>query len=253
MGLSTRILANSQSVAVAATTLKLARCKKVIVLGSGSSHGVDTDWFAPTGAYSVDSGTNTFLSRTKAELTLGFIGRLSKDKGIDVFMESLSWCIDHDLKVRALIVGCEEDMKQRDLVVAPTQAEFVHFVGEVGDVRGYIQRIDVLCLPTLREGFPNVVLEAAAMGVPSVVSDATGAIDSVVDGETGIICRRGDVPAFGQAFRRLADQPEILRRMGHNARERVVTEFEQGSVWSLYESMYFRTVDDATKPKRESV
>src|SRR5690606_32449121 len=64
--------------------------------------------------------------------------------------------------------------------------------GHVADPRDYYAVMDVLCLPTLREGFPNVVLEAAAMGLPVVTTDATGAVDSVRDGATGWLCKAGD-------------------------------------------------------------
>lgn len=104
-------------------------------------------------------------------------------------------------------------------------------VGNVDEVRPYYAAMDVLVLPSLREGFPNVVLEAAAMSVPAVVTDATGVFDSVVDQETGVIVPVGDVEALAGALRTLSEDPELRARYGAAARHRVETDFAQEDIW----------------------
>ena len=90
----------------------------------------------------------------------------------------------------------------------------------------------VLALPTYREGFPNVVLEANASGKPAVVTRATGAVDSVIDGVTGYIVPVGDSIALASALSRLLESPALAREMGETARRRVATEFQPERIWS---------------------
>ncbi len=92
--------------------------------------------------------------------------------------------------------------------------------------------MDVLALPTSREGFPNVVLEANASGKPAVVTWATGAVDSVIDGVTGCIVPVGDAIALADALARLLESPALAREMGENARKRVATEFQPERIWA---------------------
>jgi glycosyltransferase involved in cell wall biosynthesis len=103
-------------------------------------------------------------------------------------------------------------------------------IDHVRDVRPYLAAADLLVLPTRREGLPNVVLEAAAMGVPSVTTTATGAIDSVADGETGILVPPDDPHALAAAISALLKDPGLRRQMGESARRRVVTMFGPGDV-----------------------
>jgi glycosyltransferase involved in cell wall biosynthesis len=92
--------------------------------------------------------------------------------------------------------------------------------------------MDVLALPTYREGFPNVVLEANAAKKPAVVSSATGAIDSVVDGVTGLIVPVGDSRALAGALGRLLSNPSLATTMGHNAKTRAVSDFQPQRIWA---------------------
>jgi len=95
-----------------------------------------------------------------------------------------------------LVVGAQNEPDSAvNLDKLETTGECVFAVGPVDDVRPYFALMDVHVLPSLREGFPNVVLEASAMGLPTVTTDATGAIDSVRDCETGIVVKTQDARA----------------------------------------------------------
>ena len=97
--------------------------------------------------------------------------------------------------------------------------------------------MDVLCLPTRREGFPNVVLEAGAAGVPCITTRATGAIDSVVDGTTGVLVDVGDEEGLRRAIDRLARDPALREAMSEAARERVIDEFPPERIWTGMQSV----------------
>ena len=92
--------------------------------------------------------------------------------------------------------------------------------------------MDVLCLPTYREGFPNVVLEASAAGIPTVTTNATGAVDSVRDGETGLIVDVASAEQLATALRSLLLDQGLRERLGIAAHERVLREFDREKVWN---------------------
>ncbi|MGA4508457.1 glycosyltransferase family 4 protein [Propionibacteriaceae bacterium G1746] len=229
---STQVVANSASLAEELASEGLVGRRPVRVLGAGSSHGVDVMHFAPSSGGPLDDGTRRFLALQPDDLAIVFIGRLAIDKGIDTLVQALGMCRDRGRRVRALIVGPVENVDVGSLV-PDAVSDLVHLVGSATDVRPYIAAADVLCLPTLREGFPNVVLEAASMGVPAIVSDATGAVDSVVAGVTGQVFPVGDAAALADAIERYIDDPEQVRRHGEAARERAVNDFEQSRIWDL--------------------
>ena len=92
--------------------------------------------------------------------------------------------------------------------------------------------MDILVLPTLREGFPNVVLEAAATGIPAITTNATGAIDSVIDHVTGLVVEKRNVSAFCEATEMLLGNQTLRLRLGRGARKWAKDYFEQSLVAS---------------------
>jgi len=160
-----------------------------------------------------------------------FIGRLTADKGPDALIGALDLLRLERFRLQLLVLGNqdeEDSTRYRErLQTSPTP---VRVLDSVTDVRPYIAAADLLVLPTRREGMPNVVLEAAAMGVPCVTTTATGAVDSVMDDETGILVPPDDPRSLATAMRRLLTDPELRQRMGESARARVVRLFEPDDV-----------------------
>lgn len=228
--LSTRILANSASLRAKFVALSLNAGRVVSVLGMGSSHGVDLHRFNHAAKMpKIDAASSEFLKESKG-LTVGFVGRLHKDKGISTLIEAARLCVSDGVRLRLLIVGSDEGAEWE---IGDIGEELnVHFTGSTGDPRPYFTAMDVLCLPSLREGFPNVVLEAGAMGVPSVVSNATGAVDSVVHLETGIVTPVRAPEKLAVALTQLATDGELLRRLGKGALKHTRANFQQQTVWN---------------------
>ncbi|MDR2997029.1 MAG: glycosyltransferase family 4 protein [Microbacterium sp.] len=227
---STAVVANSASLAARAAELGVTGADRVVVLGEGSSHGVDSKRFSRRAQLpEIDAATARFLADHEG-ITLGFVGRLHPDKGIDTLMAAASRLTAQGEAVRVILVGGEEGA---DVEIPPGVA--VHLTGEVPDVRPYLDVFDVLVLMSRREGFPNVVLEAASMEVPAIVSDATGCVDSVLDGVTGYVVPTGDADALGSAIAELAGDPAGLRALGVAARDRAVKSFDPEYVWRLSE------------------
>lgn len=228
---ATQTVANSFSLARAAEALGLAEANTIEVLGAGSSHGVDIERFSRSATGPVDEQTAAFLAED-SDLDIVFIGRLTPDKGISTLLQAVRTVRARGLDVRLLLIGSVEDQQIADEVA---QADHILRLDEVDDVRPYITSGDVLCLPTLREGFPNVVLEAAALEVPAVVTDATGAVDSVVDGETGWIFPVEDSQALADVLVDIIEHLEQIHERGARARARVETAFEQVFMFGLQE------------------
>ena len=227
---STSILANSKSLAAAAKKFRIAGPKAIYVLGKGSSHGVDVLRYSrelSTGE--IDLRTQNFLDG-KRIFTIGFVGRLHPDKGIETLINSAELLSNAGIDFRIIIVGQDEGYLE-----SITSVSFdisIHCVGNVEDIRPYLKVIDVLVLMSRREGFPNVVLEAGAMEVVSIVSDATGCVDSVVNGKTGYIVPTDDSHKLAKKLIQLNKNPSLRKKLGSAARTRVENDFKQEIVWS---------------------
>jgi glycosyltransferase involved in cell wall biosynthesis len=234
IGFSTQVVANSASLARRARDLGLMGRTPVVVLGPGSSHGVDLDRFSSDAEIPpVDSATSNFIAHNPAALVVGFVGRVHPDKGIHTLLEALEICRQQGLDLRLLVVGAFES----DRVVADLRQSAIatHLVGGVADTRPYLQCMDIHCLPTRREGFPNVVLEAGAMGLVTIASDATGAVDSVINGHSGLLFRTDDSHDLAAALELLGSKPELRRRLGAQARAHVQATFSREVIWGLQE------------------
>lgn len=227
--LSTKVLANSHSLADKYRELGLNSGKRIDILGQGSSHGVDVEHYARTSTYPpLDPATILHLNDKGTDLIVGFVGRLHPDKGIDTLIDATHLIRADGSSIKLIIVGSDEGA---DFDLSENFKGDMLKVGHVNDTRPYYAAMDVLVLPSLREGFPNAVLEAAAMSVPAIVSNGTGVVDSVIDGETGIIVPVGDSRALAQAILVLATNDELRERMGTAARLRVEEVFAQEQVW----------------------
>lgn len=226
-GCATQVVANSPSLARRAAELGLFRAAKVRRTEPGSSHGVDSAHFAPRPA---DPTLAARLGLDLGRPVVGLVGRLTHDKGIDPLVEALRLLGSRDVDVQLLVVGPQDEPDSAAYLERLRALGTVVTVGRVDDVRPFFALMDLHVLPSLREGFPNVVLEAAAMGLATVTTDATGCVDSVRDGETGLVVPAGAAAPLADALAALLSDDERRRRMGDAARAWVSTEFRPEAV-----------------------
>lgn len=233
--LSHRVVPNSASLGAELRRLRMVRPERMAVLGAGSSHGVDLERFRPDGPSGADDVTR-LLDGLGDGPVIGFVGRITADKGVADLLDAVATLNGAGRKCRLMLAGAVEDEALAGRV-ATDAARGVPVValGPRTDTAALYRLMDVHCLPSLREGFPNVCLEASACGVPTVTTDATGAIDSVVDGETGLIARRGDPASLAGALGALLDDAPRRARMGASARRWVEREFPASLVWRRHE------------------
>ena len=213
------------------------RKREADVLGLGSIAGVDPERFHPDS--DVRKKIRDELGVPQDACLLLFVGRLNRDKGVLDLAQAFSWLARDSNRVWLAMVGPDE---------AGIGAQFEALCGDaMARVRRidytpvpehYMAAADVFVLPSYREGFNNVVIEAAACGIPAVASRIYGLADVVVDGVTGLMHPAGDVAALHDALGRLCRDHALRTGMGEMARARVARDFSMASVTAAFLAYY---------------
>ena len=235
------VLCNSNSLHAEALALSLAPQEKLLVLGEGSSNGVDVERFSP-GPSDVRGKFGIPLEAS----VVGFVGRLTRDKGLPELIQAFDRILVADPSAHLLLVGwfdAAEDALDAVLRARILSHPRIHCTGFVSDAAPYYRAMDVMVLPTWREGFPNVVLEAAATGIPVVTTESTGARDAVVAEVTGLLIPPGYPEAIFEAVVKLLRDPERRFYMGRAARAWVVEHYSEERVLALTANYYLSLLE----------
>lgn len=211
----------------------LQRCitkKPMKVLGHGNVRGIDLDYWKRNNE-KVNNGMLTFV----------FIGRIVRDKGLNELVAAFVRLNQQYKDTRLLLVGpCEGNL---DPVLPDTMhlietCDAIQSVGRQDDVRPFYEQSDVLVFPSYREGFPNVVIEAGAMGLPSIVTDINGSREIIENGKNGLIVPPRDEQALYEAMKWMAEHPTERKSMAASARPMVASRYEQGFVRQCLKDYY---------------
>lgn len=211
----------------------LQRCitrKSLKVLGYGNVKGIDLQYWKRT-APAEPHETVTFI----------FVGRLVREKGINELVAAFVQLNKRYPQTRLLLVGPYEekiDPLMPETMRLIDECEAIEAVGSQTDVRPFYERSDVLVFPSYREGFPNVVIEAGAMDLPSIVTDINGAREIIVNYENGLIVPPRDEAALYEAMEWMLNHPEERQRMGQKSRKMVADRYEQGFVRQCLKNYY---------------
>ncbi len=218
---------------------------RIHVLGDGTSCGIDLDRFSRTNEV-IAKGVELRreLDLPGDAFVIGFAGRIVRDKGIDDLVRAFQKVAESCANAYLLLVGDFEPGRGR--IESDTQTVIeghnrIRRVPFTWDLVPYYEAMDLVALPSYREGFPYLLLEAAAMNLPTVASRATGCVDATIDGETGLLVNVGDVDELANALERLiADEP-LRQRLGEAGRARVETLFSEQRLlekhWRLYTTL----------------
>jgi lipopolysaccharide/colanic/teichoic acid biosynthesis glycosyltransferase/glycosyltransferase involved in cell wall biosynthesis len=239
--LAQRVVCVSPSLARRALKLRLAAPEKVIVIADGSSNGIDPRLYAPGPALARRvRRLRRGLALAPGAPVLGFVGRLTRDKGIAELVAAYHRLRRRWPPLRLLLVGCFEagDPVPAGVRAAVDADPGILVTGFVDDPAPYYQLMDVVALPTYREGYPTVALEAAAAGRPFVTTRVTGASDAVVDGQTGLLVPARDAAALAEALASLLADPERAASLARRARQRIVADFSRQRIWKALEQLY---------------
>jgi len=215
---------------------------KISVIGSGSSNGIDTDYFDRT------KEVNKFAFNYKKKFSLNkvfsfiFIGRIVKDKGIEELLIAFNRLNKKYNNIRLLILGWEE----RDLDPISNSAKKILLLNKniinVGfkiDVRPFLAASNCLVLPSYREGFPNVVLQACSMQIPSIVSNINGCNEIIHDKVNGLLVQPKNIESLYLAMKKIYLDKKLFKSLSCSLRENVVKNYKSEIFHSEMLSNYF--------------
>jgi glycosyltransferase involved in cell wall biosynthesis len=211
--------------------------RKIVVLGYGSVCGVDVGRFKPN-----------VTARHYIRHTLGipvnaivylFLGRLNKDKGIQDLAYAFDAIAANTPDVHLLVVGPDEG--GMDIILEEALGKCIgrfHRVGYTDKPESYMACADIFCLPSYREGFGSVIIEAAAAGIPAVASNICGLIDAIVNGETGILHQPKNIEEIKSALLALSNNDDSRNKMARAAQARVHAYFTNDMVKEAMRKYY---------------
>jgi glycosyltransferase involved in cell wall biosynthesis len=243
-----RVICVSPSLRQRAIALGLVDPTKALVY---TCHGVEVERYMGTPDNMARAAKlRRRLNLPEGEPVIGFVGRLTRDKGIPELMEAYG-ALRHEFpNLWLLLVGEFEEGDAVPPSVRKRIEDDPHILkpGLVADTSPYYQLMDVLALPTWREGFGLVSIEAQASGKPVVTTKATGAIDSVQDGKTGILVPVGDASALTSALRSLLGDPAERQKMGRLGQAWVRQEFPRTKIMAALAREYHSLIAERLGP-----
>ncbi|MGM9862469.1 MAG: glycosyltransferase, partial [Muribaculaceae bacterium] len=222
---ATHIVPEGRGVMADLQTFRITR-KPMRVLGHGNVRGIDLDHYSRSPGVLAEAER---LSRPDA-FTFIFIGRLVGDKGINELVRAFTKLHALLPHTRLILVGPEEselDPLQPDTICAISSCPAIEAVGHQADVRPWLAAADALVFPSYREGFPNVVIEAGAMGLPAIVTDINGSREIITHGRNGLIIPPRSADALYSAMHSLATDAALTATLAANARPMIASRFDR--------------------------
>lgn len=236
--LNTNILVDGEGQRQYLISNDVVSADKSKVLGKGSICGVNLNRFVPS--EDMRQGIRKELNITDEKIVFIFMGRLNHDKGLFELLSAFD-CLasDHDDAYMLLVGSDEEDVASHfcDYDHIVPGKNFCYF-GPTNEPQRLLQAGDVFVLPSYREGFGSSVIEASAIEMPVICSDAYGVMDAMVDNVTGLRCKVGDVKSLYLAMTAFIERPELIKQFGDAGRKRVIEDFDGANMSKLWVEFY---------------
>ncbi|WP_243452272.1 glycosyltransferase family 4 protein [Tenacibaculum finnmarkense] len=239
---ATRVYPNSNGLKDIILENKFIASEKLNVIANGSSNGIDTAHFnSELFSKEKQQRLKTTLKIKEDDFVFIFVGRIVGDKGINELIKAFDKLSKTKDKIKLLLVGSFEDeldpLQEVTKNIINTNKQIIS-VGYQNDVRPYFSIADVLTFPSYREGFPNVVMQAGAMGLPSIVSNINGCNEIIEENINGFIVPVKNSDALYEAMLKMMLNSDMKLK----AREMIATRFEQKVVWDAllneYKTLY---------------
>ena len=239
--LNTKTYADSDSQIKFLEENKIPLIKPLYCLGKGGFSGVDQNRFNRSEILKkkIQAKDNPVFSDDG--FTIGFVGRIVKEKGIETLLAAHKALKERNLLFRIILIGPMEESLDP---ISKEWKEYIHsepsiyLAGFRAHPEELLVECDILCLPSFREGFPMVVIESASIGLPAIVSKIPGNVDTIVENETGLFFEREDVDDLIFQIAKFIEDPNLVKMMGDKAKERVDKYFNENYVDNLLISEY---------------
>jgi glycosyltransferase involved in cell wall biosynthesis len=237
--LATKVVCVSNSVKEISEKDQLNNKDKNIVLGLGTCNGIDTEGRFNPRKKQIENINELKLKYgiTADDKIIGYVGRLVRDKGIDELIKAWEIVKKKSINAKLLLVG---PIEERDSIseYSKNQIKFdpsIIFTDFVVDSSIYFSLMDIFILPTYREGFPTVALEASSMSLPVIITKATGCTESIIENQTGIFISN-DPKDIADKILFYMENEKIAKEHGKKGRLFVNENFEQTLIWDLIDN-----------------
>ncbi|HOP79171.1 MAG TPA: glycosyltransferase family 4 protein [Armatimonadota bacterium] len=250
--LATQVLCVSHSIRNVAIMENLCPEDKIKVLLSGSINGVDSKGrFNPLRVGErARIDTRTRFGIPEDAVVIGFVGRIVRDKGLVELVDAWKVLRNEFPELRLLVVGPfepQDPVPQETEEILRNDSRII-LTGSDWNTPPFYAAMDILALPTYREGFPVVPMEAASMALPVVATAIPGCIDAVVDNETGTLVEPGNSAALADAIRKYVKYPGLRKAHGIEGRRRMLSEFKQEEIWKAMCAEYSHLLEGIGLP-----
>lgn len=212
--------------------------KPLKVLGFGNVRGIDLSHYNSDLPEVREEATKI---RQEGVFTFVFVGRLVTDKGINELVSAFTRLNKDFPESRLLLVGPEErslDPLLPETIKLIDANPAIEAVGSKGDVRPWLSAANALVFPSYREGFPNVVIEAGAMRLPSIVTDINGSREIIIQDRNGVIIPPKDEEAIFQTMKYFIENPDKVEVMAKEARPLIASRYEMHFVRKCLKDYY---------------
>lgn len=246
---ATHVYPNAQGLKTIIEDLNFTKPSKLKVIGKGSSNGIDTIYFSGDTCSTTSEAIAQRLGIVPTDFTFILVGRLVGDKGVNELVEAFGAVHKKHPKTSLLLVGPLEE--ELDPLLLETQKMIkshpkIYTTGYVDDVRPYLACAKALTFPSYREGFPNVVLQAGAMELPSIVSNINGCNEIITHGHNGLIIPVKDSMALKEAMLTFIEDEDLYTKLQANARDVITKSYERKEVWDALHKEYESLLNNAT-------
>ena len=237
---ATRVYPNSKGLYNFILQNNFTQSNKLKIIANGSSNGINTTFFSPAQVSEIEKvALREKLNIQPDDFVFVFVGRIVSDKGINELIKAFSelqTAKNNELTgIKLLLVGGLEsdlDPLNPETLAEINQNRDIISVGFQQDVRPFFAISDALAFPSYREGFPNVVMQAGAMGLPSIVSDINGCNEIIVEGKNGLIIPPKNVEKLKEKMLTLAKDKNLYTKLKGNSRRMIENRYEQSVVWN---------------------